>query len=71
LLKDPELKKYLEYLSLGTEIAVTIGAPILIGFWLDTVYDSTPTFILIGVLLGMIMLVVTLIRLVKKTNKRE
>lgn len=67
--KDPQLKKYLEHLSLGTEIAVTIGGPILIGYWLDTVYDSTPRFTLIGVLIGLVMLVVTFIRLIKKYNQ--
>ncbi|TVR30233.1 MAG: AtpZ/AtpI family protein [Balneolaceae bacterium] len=71
MFKDKGLKNYLEYLTLGTEIAFTIGAPILIGFWIDSRYDTSPWFILGGVLLAMTMLVVMLIRLNRKLNKSE
>ena len=71
MLKEKELKKYLEYLTLGSEIAFTIGAPILIGFWIDSKYDTSPWFILGGVLMAMLMLVVMLIRLNRKLNKSE
>jgi F0F1-type ATP synthase assembly protein I len=71
LLKDKGLKNYLEYLTLGSEIALTIGAPILIGFWIDSRYDTSPWFILGGVLFAMIMLVWMLIRLNRKLNRSE
>lgn len=71
MLNDPALKKYLKHLTLGTEIAISLGAPILIGYWLDTVYESMPWFTLSGVLLAMVLLVVMLIRLIKNVNERD
>ena len=71
MFKDKGLKNYLEYLTLGSEIAFTISAPILIGFWIDSRYDTSPWFILGGVLLAMLMLVIMLIRLNRKLNRSE
>lgn len=70
MLKDKGPKNYLEYLYLGSEIAFTLGVPILIGYWLDTRYDMMPWFTLSGVLLAMLLLILMLIRLIRKLNKK-
>ncbi|MEX0822794.1 MAG: AtpZ/AtpI family protein [Balneolaceae bacterium] len=71
MLKDPNLKKYAEYLSLGTEIALTVSVPILIGYWVDQIFEFSPVFTLLGVLLGIVLMILTFMRLIRKTGKRE
>ncbi|WP_158278679.1 AtpZ/AtpI family protein [Rhodohalobacter mucosus] len=56
-------------MSFGTEIAVAVGAPILLGYWLDTVFDTSPYLTLSGVLLAVILFILMLIRLIRKLNE--
>lgn len=62
---------YLEYLSLGFEIAVGLFAPILMGLWLDLKWDLTPWLTLSGVLVGMLIFGATLSRLIRKFNRKK
>jgi ATP synthase protein I len=69
--KDRNLiSKYAEYLSLGLEIAVGITAPILIGYWLDTYFDTSPWILLTGCLVGMVNIFIVIFRLSKKLNEK-
>ncbi|PWN06247.1 hypothetical protein DDZ15_10485 [Rhodohalobacter mucosus] len=69
MLRGPGFKSYLQYVSFGTEIAVAVGAPILLGYWLDTVFDTSPYLTLSGVLLAVILFILMLIRLIRKLNE--
>ena len=40
------------YLTLGIQLAATVVIFFLVGWWLDTRYETSPTFKLIGVFLG-------------------
>ncbi|MBN2731547.1 MAG: AtpZ/AtpI family protein [Balneolaceae bacterium] len=60
--------KYAPYLSLGLEIAVGISLPILIGYWLDEYFETSPWLLLVGCVLGMINVFVIIFRLSKKLN---
>lgn len=40
------------YLTLGIQLAATVVAFFLAGWWLDTHYETSPTYKLIGLLLG-------------------
>ncbi|MEX2435194.1 MAG: AtpZ/AtpI family protein [Balneolaceae bacterium] len=71
MLKDPNLKKYAEYLSLGTEIALSVSVPILVGYWIDQMFEFSPVFTLIGVLLGIVLIILIFMRLIRKTGKSE
>lgn len=71
MFKDSTSSKYAEYLSLGTEIALSIAGPILIGFWIDSRFETSPLFILLGILMGMILLMVSFYRIYKKFEKRD
>jgi len=64
-------KGYLEYLSLGFEIAVGLFAPILIGLWLDLKWDLTPWLTLSGVAVGMLIFGGTLFRLIRNLNRKK
>jgi len=65
LINDPKYNEYLKYLSLGTEIAVGLSAPIFIGYWLDNKWDTSPLFLLMGIAIGIAILIATTIRLIK------
>lgn len=68
MLNDPEVKKYLKYLSLGLEIAAGLCVPILLGLWIDSVWETEPWFLIAGVLTGIAILFVTIFRVVKNTG---
>jgi F0F1-type ATP synthase assembly protein I len=40
-------------LGLGTVMAVLLGAGIALGWWLDGALGTSPTFVLIGIALGL------------------
>jgi len=71
LFDDPRLKAYLEYLTLGTEIAVSAGGPILIGYWLDRKFDTLPWITLAGVFTGIVLFFFVIFRVVRKIDKKE
>jgi F0F1-type ATP synthase assembly protein I len=64
-------KKYAEYLGLGAEIAASLAIPILTGYFLDIFFETSPVFILIGVLLAMIAFGLMIARINNKLNKRD
>lgn len=70
MFEDPRFKKYSEYLSLGGEIAVSFSVPILIGYFLDVRFDTSPWGVLGGVALGMILMIGMFVRLIKKVGEK-
>ena len=55
-------KKYIRYTTLGFEIAAGLSLPIILGYWLDSRWDTLPWLTLIGVLLGIGSFAATIIR---------
>lgn len=68
---DPKFKKYLEYLTLGGEIAVAFTFPMLLGYWLDSVFDSSPWLLLTGILIGVLLLLSMFFRIARNLNKPD
>ncbi|MBO6535035.1 MAG: AtpZ/AtpI family protein [Balneolaceae bacterium] len=64
-------KKYLEYIGLGSEIALSIALPILLGRYIDTKFDSSPVGILVGVGFGLLLFFLVILRISKKLNNRK
>ena len=56
---------YRAYLSLGTEIALLLSLPIIIGSFVDRYFDIKPIGILSGVILGLILFFFRIVRLLK------
>lgn len=69
-MSENPIAKYAEYLSLGLEIAVAIALPILIGYWLDSYFDTSPWLVLAGCLIGIVNVMVIIIRLAGRLNKK-
>lgn len=69
MINDPEVKKYLKYLSLGVEIAAGLCVPVLLGLWIDSVWETEPWFLIAGVLIGIATLFGTIFRVVKNTGR--
>lgn len=62
-------RDYLRYLSLGVEIAATLALPIGIGFWIDSLWGTSPWFLLGGALCGMLLLLGLMLRLSRSQSK--
>ncbi len=71
MFSDPKHKKYAQYAGLGLEIAVALSAPIIIGFWLDGRYDSSPWLTLAGIFLGLVLMLGIFSGLIRKMNKPD
>ncbi|MGF1671425.1 MAG: AtpZ/AtpI family protein [Balneolaceae bacterium] len=71
MLRDPAFKKYLKYLSLGVEIAVGLCVPILAGLWLDDKLNTKPWLLITGVLFGISILLIIILRVVKETGESD
>ena len=66
--KNP-LTDYAEYLSLGAEIAVGLAAPILLGYWLDEYFGTTPWILLAGCLVGVVNIFIIIFQLAKRLEQ--
>lgn len=64
-------KAYRVYLSLGTEIAVSLATPILIGYGIDSYLNTRPWGLLGGVVVGMLSFLVRMIVLIQKLTKEK
>ncbi len=64
-------KAYRVYLSLGTEIAVSLAAPILFGYGIDSYLNTRPWGLLGGVVVGMLSFLVRMIVLIQKLTKEK
>lgn len=60
---------YIEFLSLGGEIAAGIVLPILIGYWLDNYFETTPWLLLIGCVVGIVNIFILIFQLNDRLNK--
>lgn len=58
-------KQYREYLSLGTEIALSLSVPIILGCYADGYVDSKPFGVIIGALIGILLFFLRILRLIK------
>jgi F0F1-type ATP synthase assembly protein I len=61
----------LKYLSLGSEIAVGLSAPIIAGYWLDTYTGTSPLFLLLGIALGITIMIYMLVRLSSDLDNKD
>lgn len=53
----------LKFVSLGAEIAAGLGVPIGIGFWIDSTWMTMPWFTFAGIILGVFVTIMLMVRL--------
>ena len=67
---EPNSKRtYVRYLSLGFELAASLGAPIWIGYMLDQRTQRAPWFTLGGIASGMILFFYTIFKTVQSVDR--
>jgi F0F1-type ATP synthase assembly protein I len=64
-------RDFAPYLTLGFQLAAAVIAFFLLGWWLDTRYGTSPTFKLIGLLLGSIGGMIKFFKSVSKLTKEK
>lgn len=62
---------YGHHIQFGLQIGVTMAAPVLIGFWLDGRYDTSPWLTLTGVFLGFVSMIWTIIKTALELNEKD
>lgn len=61
-------KEYREYLGLGSEIALSLALPIILGIWIDKKFETSPIFLLVGVFFGLLFFLFLILKISKKLN---
>lgn len=69
--KKSNITSYLRYSVIGIELAFSVIAGALIGYWLDAKLDTAPWFFIFWVICGIIAGFRSLFRLVKKIMKED
>ncbi|WP_409070360.1 AtpZ/AtpI family protein [Aliifodinibius sp. S!AR15-10] len=64
-----DLSKYTQFLSVGAEIAAAIILPIVLGYWLDDYFNTSPWLILTGCLVGIVNVMIVIFHLADRLNK--
>jgi len=64
-------KKIGPYLGLGTQLAATVILMVLIGYWLDKKFGTSPLWIVLFSILGMFLAIYNFIISVLKLSKKE
>ena len=61
-----ELPGLAAFASMGTTIALCEAVGVLLGLWADHSFGTGPTFLIIGVVLGTVMAVMSVIKQVRR-----
>ncbi|HTY37573.1 MAG TPA: AtpZ/AtpI family protein [Bacteroidota bacterium] len=68
---DQILRQSAPYLTLGIQLAAGIVVFFLLGWWLDTKYDSSPMYKLVGLGVGMVGGLIKFLKTVVDLGKQE
>ncbi len=58
-----------DYMGLGLQIAVSFAFFVLLGYWADSNFGTSPWLFLFGVLVGMVGMALLLLKVVRSANK--
>ncbi|MCH8170425.1 MAG: AtpZ/AtpI family protein [Bacteroidetes bacterium] len=67
---ENDLRALGNYLGLGIQLAVTVSVMVLLGYWLDNKFQTSPYLILIFSFLGIISALYNFLKTVIKTPKK-
>ena len=60
-----------DYMGLGLQIAASFVFFVLLGYWADSRFGSSPFLLLAGVFVGMAGMVLLLMKVVRSANKKK
>jgi F0F1-type ATP synthase assembly protein I len=60
-----------DYLGLGLQIAASFAFFVFLGYWADSRLGTSPIFLLVGVVIGMIGMGLVLMKTVQKANRKS
>lgn len=58
----------MQYIGLGVEIAAALSVPMLIGYWADGKFNTSPYLMLVGIGIGLLMLIGMFLRIIRNLN---
>lgn len=61
----------MEYLGLGAEIAASLLVPIMVGYYLDEYFGTSPIILMIGVLGAMVGFGFMIVRITRKLDSED
>lgn len=70
-MKDSDDRRYLQYLSLGVEIAAGLSIPILVGYWIDSSWETMPWFTFLGIIMGVSTMLMIMIRVARDVSGND
>jgi len=65
------LRKSTVFITLGVEIAGTVAAAAVFGYWLDSKYSTAPLFILTLVLVSSVAVFWQILRVVRRLSSQD
>lgn len=66
-----EFQKNMGLLTLGTELTIPIVVFALLGYWVDTEYNSQPTWMVIGLFVGLLVGAYNFWKIIRKLTKND
>ncbi len=60
-----------DYLGIGFQIAASFAFFVLIGYWADEQFGTSPLLLLLGALVGMVGMVLVLLKVVRNANRKK
>lgn len=69
--KTKEFQKSMSVLSLGIELTIPIVVFALLGYWVDTEYNSQPTWMVVGLFVGLIVGSYNFWKIIRKLTKND
>lgn len=66
-----EFQKSMSVLSIGTELTIPIVVFALLGYWVDTEYNSQPTWMVTGLFVGLIVGAYNFWKIIRKLTKND
>lgn len=66
-----EFQKSMSLLTLGTELTIPIVVFALLGYWVDTEYNSQPIWMVIGLFVGLLVGAYNFWKIIRKLTKND
>lgn len=66
-----QTRNSLKLLTLGTELTIPIIVFALLGYWVDTEYNSQPTWMVVGLFVGLVVGVYNFWKIIRNLNRNE